>query len=108
MIVRTAYFIGYVRADRKNEFNQHCDTVVLPLLKRFPDILVAEIERPFSSDTGADPIYQIYRLKFPDEAAMSGALESPVRLRVHKAMASVLPWFDGKIIHYVSHLSAGF
>ena len=106
MIVRTAHFIGSVRAGHQPEFNQHCDTVVLPLLKQFPDILSAAIERPFSSDTGAAPIYQIYRLQFPDEAAMFGALESPIRSQIHEAMATILPWFEGEIVHYVSHVRA--
>ena len=104
MIVRTAHFIGSVQAVRKLEFNQHCDTVVLPLLKEFPGIVSAAVERPMSSDIGAAPIYQIYRLLFPDEAAMFGALESPVRSRVHEAMATILPWWEGEIFPYVSHV----
>ena len=106
MIVRTAHFIGSVHPDHQSEFNQHCDAEVLPLLNRFPGILSAAIERPFSSDPGAAPIYQIYRLRFPDEAAMAGALDSPVRAQVHEAMAAILPWFDGEIVHYVAHVTA--
>ena len=40
-------------------------------------------------------------LVFADEAAMLSALESPVRQRVHDAMAPILPLFDGNIVHYV-------
>ena len=104
MIVRTAHFIGSVQAVHKPKFNQHCDTVVLPLLKKFPGIVSAAVERPISSDIGAAPIYQIYRLQFPDEAAMCDALESPIRSQVHEAMATILPWFEGEIVHYVSRV----
>ena len=37
---------------------------------------------------------------------MFGALESPIRSRIHEAMATILPWFEGEIVHYVSHVRA--
>jgi len=102
MIMRQAVFIGAVAEDRQPEFDAHVASEVLPLLRQLPGVTSAEALRTEEAETGAPDIYQIYQLRFRDLAAMETMLASPERKQVHDAMASILPWFDGIIVHLVS------
>tara|TARA_Y100001934_G_C12380109_1_gene791875 strand:- start:5682 stop:6116 length:435 start_codon:yes stop_codon:yes gene_type:complete len=101
IIIRSAQFLGSVAAEHREEFDRSVDGPVRQQLLQFPGLRNLEILRPIDKDAHAPPIYQIFNLVFADEAAMRSALESPVRQRVHDAMAPILPLFDGNIVHYV-------
>jgi len=105
MIVRQAIFIGAVAPDRQDAFDAHVAAQVLPLLRSLPGVASAAVLRTRDRDAGAPEIYQIYQLRFADMAAMETMLASEARLQVHEAMAAVLPWFDGQIVHLVSEAS---
>jgi hypothetical protein len=102
MIIRQAIFMGAVDARHRDAFDAHVACRVLPLLRVLPGVTEARVLRTLEADTDAPPIHQIYQLHFADRAAMEAMLASERRRDVHDAMAEILPWFDGVILHTVS------
>jgi antibiotic biosynthesis monooxygenase (ABM) superfamily enzyme len=83
------------------QFDTAVNGLVKNLMVTFPGLLRLEIHRPLDMDVGARPIYQIYNMAFDDVEAMNAALDSPVRKSIHAEMDKILPFFEGKIVHYV-------
>ena len=101
MIIRQAIFVGTVDPSYRKAFDVHVATRVLPLLRTLPGLTEAKVLKTLEADAQGPEVYQIYQLQFPNIAAMQMMLASERRQDVHKAMAKILPWFEGMILHNV-------
>lgn len=102
MIIRTALFVGDVAEANREAFDRSVRQDVLPLLRQLPGVVSAEVWKTGQQEDGLPEIYQSYQLRFDDLSGMEAMLQSDQRKAVHDAMARILPWFDGRIVHLVS------
>lgn len=103
MIIRTALFVGDVAEAHREAFDRSVRQDVIPLLRQLPGVVSAEVWKTGQQEDGLPGIYQSYQLRFDDLSGMEAMLQSDQRKAVHDAMACILPWFDGRIVHLVSH-----
>ena len=107
MITRFALFEGSVKPGQTEAFRKAVLDRLVPLWKQFPDNTDVRVMFSDDRDEGAPEFPLILAISYPEEGAMTRALDSPFRAESRDVTADIVAQhFDGRIHHHVTRLHA--
>ncbi|WP_071796740.1 hypothetical protein [Natronohydrobacter thiooxidans] len=101
MYIRCAFFQGHVKPGMKTAFDTHIQTTLRALWAQFPQAEEVRLLREVESDRPDTHLELVIMMRFPDRAALDGALASDVRYASRAASQPLLDMFDGHVFHTV-------
>ena len=103
MITRFALFEGTIADGQVEAFRAAVRTRLVPLWSQFPGATDIQVSFGLSRDSGAPEFPLVLAISYPDEAAMSAALESDARHQSKDVTGEIVAaFFDGRIHHHVT------
>lgn len=103
MITRYALFEGQMAEGKQDSFRKAMLAELLPKWQAFPGALAVRVSFTVECDPDAPEFPLILAISYPDLAAASAALSSPVRAESRVATESVLAgYFTGCVHHHVT------
>ena len=103
MITRFALFEGAVRSGQQDAFRAAVLERLVPLWRQFPGNTDVRVMFSDDCDEGAPEFPLILAISYPDEATMTGALDSPARFQSKDVTGQIVEeFFDGRIHHHVT------
>ena len=107
MITRFALFEGVVKPGQTEAFRAAVKERLVPLWTQFPGNIEVRVMFSEDRDEGAPEFPLILAITYPDAAAMTAALDSPVRFQSKEVTGEIVAaFFDGRIHHHVTELNA--
>ena len=103
MITRFALFEGSVKPDQVDAFRAAVKERLVPLWTQFPGNTDVRVMFSDDRDEGAPEFPLILAISYPDEAAMTAALDSPFRFQSKDVTGQIVDeYFEGRIHHHVT------
>lgn len=103
MITRFALFEGSVKLGQVDAFRAAVKERLVPLWTQFPGNTDVRVMFSDDRDEGAPEFPLILAISYPDEAAMTAALDSPFRFQSKDVTGQIVDeYFEGRIHHHVT------
>ena len=106
MITRFALFEGSVNDGQTEAFRAAVRDRLVPLWRQFPGATDVRVMFSEDRDEGAPEFPLILAITYPDQAAMTAALDAPVRYESKAVTGEIVDaYFKGRIHHHVTELN---
>jgi hypothetical protein len=101
VIIRYALFEGKIHEGREAEFRAFVKEKLVPLWTQFPGAEEVRVLDGLDRDDGAPEYAMALAIRYPDMAAVEGALKSDVRFQSRDVTGELLKLFTGRVHHHV-------
>ena len=103
MLTRFALFEGSVKTGKTDAFRAAVKDRLVPLWTQFPGSTDVRVMFSDDRDEGAPEFPLILAISYPDEDAMTAALDSPARAQSREVTGEIVAeYFEGRIHHHVT------
>lgn len=103
MYTRSAIFEGRIHEGQEELFYAAVEQNLLPVWRAMPHAMDVRLYRPVAKDNDAPAVFLIQEIDYPSLEAIEAAMNSPMRDRAKAAHEKILPFYDGRHFHIVSH-----
>ena len=99
MWIRSAFWIGSVKAGQEDEFQSRMNHVLVPAMRALPGVRVAKALWPRKLEDNPPDIACQFLVEFESRADVERMLASPERAAMRPQVLEVKAMFDGQFSH---------
>lgn len=101
MVIRCAYFEGFIHQGKEEEFWNVVETRLVPLWTKFPSAQSVRVFREVDAEDGSHRYPMILQIAYPSRQDVAIALNSQVRAISREETKRLLELFEGRVFHVI-------
>lgn len=102
MYIRYAFFEGVVNDEDQQNFDNHVQNEMLPLIRNFPGLISVRVLRPGMIEDQLPKAYMILEMSYASPADMEQALKSPERELNKQKTEQILPLLKNGVVRHMT------